>query len=104
MIIGRPGLTFWMQSWGTRDSTPAQVRATMERELPPGAYDVVREDLGDGWRTTMRIAANHPDGRRPALSTLIWGRGHLLSVTAYFDDEADAATALAIVRSIRPRS
>jgi hypothetical protein len=103
-ILWRPGFTIWMQGFGTRAESAQQVRSKMEREIPGSASDLSREEEGGLWRTSFRIASSVPDGRRPALVALIWANGQLLNLTAYFDDEADAAQALAISRSVRPRS
>ncbi len=104
MMIVRPGLTFWMDGYDTHEETSASVRAKLEAELPPGARDLVREQDAESWRTYFRIESSVKDGRRPALMAQIWSRGHLLHVTADFDDEADLATATAVIRSIRGRT
>ena len=103
MVIGRPGLTFWMDSYDTHDMSASSVRSKFDSDLPPGAYDVVREEDAESWRTLLRVDSRIKDGRRPALHGTIWSRGHLLQVSAYFDDEADLATAMAVIRSIRSR-
>lgn len=103
MILWRPHFTIRMQGYGTRDDTAQQVRTKMEAGLPHGARDLLREEEGGLWRTAFRITLPAPDQCRPALVALVWTRGQLLNLSAYFDDEADAATALAVVRSLRAR-
>ncbi len=103
MVIWRPGLTFWMQGWSTNEQESASLRSHLEGNLPPGARDVVREQDDDSWRTMFRVDSSVADKRRPALLALVWSRGNVLQVSAYFDDEADLASASAVIRSLRRR-
>ena len=104
IIFWRPGFTIWMQAFGTRGDSSAKVRAKMEESLPKSASDVVREEAGGLWRILFRIPPPSADFQRPALVALVWVNGQLLNLTCCFDDEADAAKALAIARSARARS
>lgn len=96
MILWRPKFTIRMQGFGTRDESAQQVREKMERNIPRNASDLVREEDGGLWRITFRVG--------PALVALVWAGGQLLNLTCSFDEEADAARALAIARSVRRKS
>jgi hypothetical protein len=90
LVLWRLGVTFWINAF-TGDSDLAKLRAA----ISPAATDL---RIGDD-RFSYRLHEGADDGRRPALYAFVVAATGHLQLGIYFDREADAAEAYAILAS-----
>lgn len=99
-VLWRRGLTLHVTSHQKAVADPREAEALMRR-VPDHALDRIDETDGELRRTCYRVREPAADGRRPPFQGLVLDGSHMLNVSAYFDDEADAASVLSAFRSIR---
>lgn len=103
LVLGRPGLTIWLQAWDTHVRDVDELRASLRERISGAAFDVETTEANANWCTTYRIVEPSPDERRPSLQALLQRGERVLHVATAFDVEADVEVVRTFVRSIRPR-
>jgi len=103
LVLHRPGLTFWMLSWGRGHDDVQAIRSLIKDHERPEAFDVREEEVEGLWRLSYRVHEAAPDQRRSSLTVVIQEGSAVINCSAYFDDESDLATAFAVLRSVRVR-
>jgi len=97
LVLWRPGITLWIAAFNNDPGTSQAARlASTKGVMSPDASDVREDTAGGVTRLTYRLV---DDGVKTVTAIVIRDEGHL-QASIYFDEEADAATALAIARSI----
>jgi len=101
LVLWRPGITLWNLAY-TNDKRDSQAKrlAGLKDEMSDEATDIRETTTGGVTRLTYFV---NEDGQRSLTSIAVSDAGHL-HTSIYFDDEADAATALRIAQSITATS
>lgn len=101
LVLWRPGLTLCIAAFNNDHREPQAARlAAMKDTMSPDATSVREDTAGGVTRLTYRLVE---DGQKSVSAIVIGATGHL-HASIYFDDEADAATALRIAASIAART
>ena len=101
LVLWRPGLTLWIAAFSSDHREPQAARlAAAKTRMSPDATSVREATAGGVTRLTYRLVE---DGQNSVSALVLGDAGHL-HASIYFDEEADAATALRIAQSIAPRT
>jgi hypothetical protein len=103
LVLWRRGFTVWISAWENLHSEgAADLLKRIRRDDPPSdAFDIVDERVDELSRYAYRLAESSADGRAPAFYGVVAFREGYVHMAVYFDDESDAALALALWRSVR---
>jgi hypothetical protein len=97
LVLWRPGITLWITAWGNdRGESQASRVAAMTSDISTSARDIAKT-IVDG---VTRISYRLTEAGQDALYAFAFSDPGHLQMAIYFDDAADAATALAIAQSI----
>jgi hypothetical protein len=97
LVLWRPGLTLWILAFNNDQRESQADRLASTKNIMSPKATSVREDAAAGLtRLTYRLLE---DGVKSVTAIIIGDAGHL-QASIYFDEEADAATALRIAQSI----
>src|SRR3569623_1196473 len=99
--LWRPGLKLWMPAWGSDngESQAERLKWVKERASPDRTNERVTR-AGGVTRFAYRLVDRNEDGEVASLNAVLFGDDEQLQVAAYFDTEADEATAVQLIDSI----
>ena len=105
LVLWRPGLTLWMTAWGNDngESQAERLKWVKERASPDRTNERVTR-AGGVTRFAYRLVDRNEDGEVASLNAVLFGDDEQLQVAAYFDTEADEATAVQLIDSIDLRN
>jgi hypothetical protein len=103
LVIWRPGFTIWTILWNAKEGeTPEQRIKSLKEGVSAKATGVKEEKDGQVLRLFYRLEEQSGDKRKPAFHGFAVGPSGHVQMSIYFDDEADAANAEAIFKSLVP--
>lgn len=101
LVIWRPGFTMWIAVWGNNHKQTKAARLDeVKRVVSPDAFDLEEAEDSGVLRFAYRLQEEAADERVAAFYGCVIGETGQVDMAIYFDQEADAATARKIMKSI----
>lgn len=104
LVLWRPGLTVWLNAYGTEDGISVEDRVARDRaNASDAAVDIEQFEIGAVTHLIYRLSGEAESAARHSLYGFAHAADGQIMAAFYFDDEAELSEARAIAGSLRLR-